>query len=331
MSQNPYPQSTLRWGILGTGNIASQFVEQLQAHDLNIVAAASRTLKKAQTFAQARNIPTAHGTYEELLADPKVDAVYISLPNHLHAEWSIKCAEAGKHILCEKPVALDAAELDTIVAAVEKASVFFMEGFMYRFHPQWDLVQQLIADGRIGEVRTLHASFCYNMGVALQNIRQSKPAAGGGLMDVGCYCLSFIRMIAGEEPIEAHATAHIGAESQVDEWASGCLKFANGLTAAFHTATRAAQPVTATIYGDKGFIEVSAPWHPDPTEAKIRLHLDGKDEWFTAGDGLAAFAREALEMEKHLADKQAPKMNWANSRAQADLLAKLRASAGLSF
>jgi predicted dehydrogenase len=323
--------STLKWGILGTGNIAGKFVDQLNAHQLHIVAAASRSAEKAQSFAQDKGIPQSYGTYEALLSDPIVDAVYISLPNHLHAEWSIKCAEAGKHVLCEKPVALDAAELERVLAAIKAADVFFMEAFMYRFHPQWDLVQKLIADGRIGDVRTLHASFCYNMGVALENIRQSRPAAGGGLMDVGCYCLSFLRMIAGEEPIAAFATGQIGAESHVDEWAAGTLKFSSGIIATFHTATRAAQPTLAAIYGDKGFIEVPTPWHPDGNEAKIRLNIGGQDEWLTAGDGLTAFGREALVVETYLADRQAPKMTWADSLAQADLLAKLRRSIGLDF
>ena len=239
--------------------------------------------------------------------------------------------EAGKHVLCEKPVALDAIELERVLTAVKAADVFFMEGFMYRFHPQWDLVQNLIADDRIGEVRSLHSSFCYNMGVALENIRQSRLAAGGGLMDVGCYCLSFLRMITGEEPTEATATGHIGAASQVDEWTAGSLKFGRGIVATFHTATRAAQPTLAAIYGDKGFIEIPTPWHPDASAAKVRLNIDGEDKWLTAGDGLTVFGREALVVETYLADRQAPKMTWANSLAQADLLAQLRRSIGLSF
>ena len=202
---------------------------------------------------------------------------------------------------------------------------------MYGFHPQWDLVQALIADDRIGEVRSLHASFCYNMGIKLENIRQSRPAAGGGLMDVGCYCLSFLRMIAGEEPVEAYATAQIGSASQVDEWAAGTLKFGTGMVATFHTATRASQPTLAAIYGDKGFIEVPAPWHPDATAAKVRLHVDGQDEWLTSGDGLTAFGREALVVETYLTDRQAPKMTWAHSLGQAALVAKLRRSIGLDF
>jgi len=323
--------STLRWGVLGTGNIAGQFVDHLQAHGLNVVAAASRTEAKAAAFCADKGIALAHGTYEALLADAEVDAVYISLPNHLHAPWTIQCAQAGKHVLCEKPVALDAAEFDAMVHAVQAADVFFMEGFMYRFHPQWNVVHQLIADGRIGEVRTMHASFCYNMGVKLENIRQSRPAAGGGLMDVGCYCLSALRMIAGAEPVAAHATGHIGPASEVDEWMAGTLTFPGDITATFHSATRAAQPTLVAIYGDRGFIEVPAPWHPDPAAAKVRVNGDGQDEWIEAGDGLKAFAREALLVEHHLADRQVPQMNWDNSRGQAALLARLRAELGLAF
>ncbi len=330
-SAHTYPAPRLRWGILGTGNIAGQFASHLRHHGLTIVAAASRDQTKAAAFCDTHRIERAHGSYDALLADPTVEAVYISLPNHLHAAWSIRCAQAGKHILCEKPVALDATELERVLEAVRKADVFFMEGFMYRFHPQWDLVHQLITEGRVGEVRALHASFCYNMGVALGNIRQSKPAAGGGLMDVGCYCLSAIRQIVGAEPVEAHAVGRIGPESQVDEWAAGTLKFAKGVVATFQTATRCAQPTLVAIYGDQGRIEVPAPWHPAPEAAEVRLVVGHNVETFVAGDGLMAFAREALEVEQHLAARQVPKMTWQNSLDQAALLAKLRAAIGLEF
>lgn len=326
-----FPKSRLQWGILGTGKIAGQFADHLRAHDLAIAAVASRSQAKADAFAAAKGIGRAFGAYEALLNDPEIDAVYLSLPNHLHAEWSIKAAQAGKHILCEKPVARDADELESVLVAVRAAGVFFMEGFMYRFHPQWDVVHEVIASGRIGEVRSLHASFCYNMGVALHNIRQSRPAAGGGLMDVGCYCLSFIRQFAPGDPVSAYAVGRIGPKSHVDEWAAGTLKFANGIVATFQTATRCAQPPLAAIYGDRGYIEVPAPWHPDPSEARILVHVDGRQETLTAGDGLQAFAREALVVEAYLAERQAPKMTWANSLGQAALLARLRKSMGLDF
>ena len=330
-STSTYPSPQLRWGILGTGNIAGQFVDQLKTDGVIVAAAASRSPEKAKAFCASKGIARAYSSYETLLADPAVDAVYISLPNHLHAEWSIKCAQAGKHILCEKPVALDDAELATVLEAVRAADVFFVEGFMYRFHPQWDLVHGLIAEGQIGQMRMLHASFSYNMGVKLENIRQSRPAAGGGLMDVGCYCLSAIRQIVGEEPIAAHAVGQIGPESEVDEWAAGTLQFANGVIATFHTATRCAEPTVVVIYGDKGRIEVSKPWHPDPQTAEVRLIVGDAERVLTAGDGLTLFGREALEVERHLAARQAPKMTWQNSLGQAALLAKLRATMGLGF
>lgn len=143
--------------------------------------------------------------------------------------------------------------------------------------------------------------------------------------------LAFLRQIASEEPVEATAVRHIGPESEVDEWAAGSLKFANGGVASFHCATRAAQPPVAIVYGDKGFIEVAAPWHLDPSAAKIRVVYGEEEETLTAGDGLAALAREALEVELHLQAREVPKMTWGNSLGQATFLARLRRSMGLRF
>ncbi len=207
----------LKWGLLASGNIARRFAKGLATtEDATALAVASRSLEKAEAFAREHGLEHAYGSYEELLADPDVDAVYISTPNHLHAEWSIRCAEAGKHVLCEKPVTMNAPELETVLAAVRKHDVFFMEAFMYRCHPQMARVKELIAEGRIGEVRLLEATFAFNMGLNLENTRQINHMGGGGLMDVGCYCVSFCRFVAGEEPTDLHAVGRIGAENRVD-------------------------------------------------------------------------------------------------------------------
>ncbi|MFW6163826.1 MAG: Gfo/Idh/MocA family protein, partial [Planctomycetota bacterium] len=183
----------LNWGLLAAGRIAGKFARGLNTirDDATPLAVGSRDVKKAMAFADEHDIERAYGSYEELLADPDVDAVYIATPNALHAEWSIKAAEARKHILCEKPATVNAAELERVLEVVRARDVFFMEAFMYRCHPQWERALGIIEDGTIGEVRVLRSAFAFNMGIHLDNIRMQNELAGGGLMDVGCYCVSF--------------------------------------------------------------------------------------------------------------------------------------------
>ena len=174
-----------------------------------MVAVASRNLDRAQKAAKEMNIPTAYGSYQELLADPNIDAIYNPLPNSLHKVWSLKAAEAGKPVLCEKPLAADADDAQAMVDAFAERDILFAEAFMYRFHPQTDKVIALIEEGAIGEIHLINASFTF----ALKNdnnIRLSETLAGGALMDVGCYCVNMMRYITGEEPDEAGGDCHVG-------------------------------------------------------------------------------------------------------------------------
>lgn len=201
MTEYAAPQSkALRWGLLGAGGVARKFARDLGSQGIDVRSVASRDGDRASRFAADLGVPQSHASYQDLLENPDVDAIYVALPNPMHAEGSIRAARAGKHVLCEKPAALDEAECGSVLNAVAKAGVFYMEGFMYRCHPAWGMVRALIEDGRIGEVRSLRASFCYDMGLKPENIRQRRDAAGGAMTDVGCYCLSFARMIAKAEP-----------------------------------------------------------------------------------------------------------------------------------
>lgn len=320
----------LRWGLMASGGIARKFAVDARAHGIEVAAVASRDPARAADFAARHGIPRSHGSYDALLADPDVDAIYIAIPSNMHAEWSIRAARAGKHILCEKPGAMDEAECEAVIRAVERAGVFYMEGFMYRCHPIWGLVKALIAEDRIGEVKSLRSSFCYDMGEKPENIRQRKDTGGGALLDVGCYCLSFIRMIAGSEPISLRATSRLGAESGVDELTTAELKFTGGLTASFQCAMRLAEPHAAIIHGGLGRIEIPTPWHPPAEGAEVRLLIDGEEpEIYRTGDGLALFAREALDVAENLGSLQSPSMNWLDSLGQARAMGALRKSAGL--
>jgi len=325
----------LKWGLLAAGGIATRFAKGLATipDQATALAVGSRSLDKATKFAEQYKIPRAYGSYEELLADPDVDAVYISTPNSLHAEWSVKAAKAGKHILCEKPVTVNAPQLQKALRAIKKRDVFFMEAFMYRCHPQWKKVLEIIGAGTIGEVRILQSSFSFNMGLQLENIRLSNPLAGGALMDVGCYCVSFCRLIAGAEPVEAKAVAHIGPEARVDYQTTGVLKFKSGLVAHFACATQCGTPSAAVIHGTKGNIVVSNPWFPSDDNAKIIVTADGKTDAIEVKHGRDLYANEALTVAEFL-DRRQPDptaMTWADSLGQAKTMDKLRESMGLKF
>ncbi|MBM4032465.1 MAG: Gfo/Idh/MocA family oxidoreductase [Planctomycetes bacterium] len=325
----------LRWGLLAAGRIAGRFAKGLATikDQATALAVASRDLAKAHKFADENRIERAYGSYDELLADRDVDAVYISTPNSLHAEWSIKAAKAGKHILCEKPVTIDAPELQKVLRVVKKCDVFFMEAFMYRCHPQWKRLLEIIKAGTIGEVRVLQSAFAFNMGLQLDNLRLSNPLAGGGLMDVGCYCVSFCRLIAGEEPTACHAVAHIGKQSRVDEYATGVLQFPSGIVATFACGTQCGTPSAANVYGSKGSIVVTNPWFPSDENAKLIVSAEGKTETIEVKYGRDLYANEALTVAENLRRRQArpTAMTWADSLGQARTLDKLRASMGLRF
>ncbi len=305
----------LRWGLLAAGNIAGKFAKGLATTDeATALALGSRSLDKAKDFARKHGIERAYGSYQDLLADPDVDAVYISTPNSLHAEWSMKAAKAGKHVLCEKPATMNAAELEKVLEVIRECDVFFMEAFMYRCHPQWKKLLDILDAGTIGEVRVIESSFSFNMGLKLDNIRLSNPLAGGALMDVGCYCVSFCRLAAGEEPVECRAVARIGGESRVDEQTTGVLRFPSGAVAHFDCATQCGVPRAAKVYGSEGSVVVTDPWQPQGGKSSLVVTAGGKTETIDVTD-----------------DRQAPAMNWEDSLGQMRALDAIRKDMGLRF
>lgn len=226
----------VRWGIMSTASIGQRSVIPgiKESERSEIVAVASRSLENAEKFAEELNIPNAYGSYEELLNDPGIDAVYIPLPNHLHKEWTIKAAEAGKHILCEKPVALDEEEVSEMIEACEKAGVTLTEAYMYRHQKRYEDIKATIKAGKIGEVRGIHGVFTFNGAGATENIRFHKDWGGGSIYDVGCYPISAARLILDEEPTAVTSHAFFSPEhGDVDMMASGLMEFSNGVALTF--------------------------------------------------------------------------------------------------
>jgi xylose dehydrogenase (NAD/NADP) len=269
-------QTKIRWGILGAAGIArKRVVPAMQAsHNGEVTAVASRTLDKARAFAGELGIPKFYGSYEELIADPEIDAIYNPLPNSEHAEWSIRCAEAGKPVLCEKPLAKDAAEAQKMVDAFTERGILFAEGFMYRFHPQTAKVKAMVEAGAVGRIIAMQATFTFSV-QGEGNIRLSKPLAGGSLMDVGCYCINVMRLMTGEEPEKARAIARIGTESGVDEWLSGILAFPGGALGHFDCGLRAYRTHTYEIRGTEGRILVESGFVMEPNEAPTIRYWQG--------------------------------------------------------
>jgi predicted dehydrogenase len=257
----------LRWGILGTGNIARQFsAGMLAASRSTLAAVGSRSAESAAAFARAHGIPVAHGSYEALLADPQVDAIYNSLPNSLHHRWTIAALRAGKHVLCEKPMAVNVAEAQEMFDVARNRGRVLVEAFMYRCHPLTIAVQKAVADGAIGQVKMIRTSFCYRTTKIAGNVRFDPQLAGGCLMDVGCYCINFSRLFAGGEPTRVQGCGHFH-ESGVDDRVVASMQFPGGILASFSCGMSAHADNTATLNGTDGYIEIPIPWKPPAPES----------------------------------------------------------------
>jgi xylose dehydrogenase (NAD/NADP) len=288
----------LRWGVLSTANIGRAAVIPAIQRSRNgeVVAVASRDEQKCDAFAARAGIGRSYGSYEALLAADDIDAVYIPLPNSMHREWTIKAAEAGKHILCEKPLALNAAECVEMENAARRHGVTLMEAFMYRFHPQTEKVLELLREGALGEVRLIHSAFTFRVSNPA-NIRLQPDLGGGSLMDVGCYCVNLSRTVAGQEPIEVQATANWSA-SGVDAQMAGWLRFAggqdassvqrrnaedressaSGLLATFDCALTLERREYYEVAGTEASLFVPVAFLPGTGDTTLRLRRGRKDE-----------------------------------------------------
>jgi predicted dehydrogenase len=259
----------VKWGILGTGNIARQYAAGLRsARHCVVSAVGSRTKEAAAEFAKTFHVENVHGSYEALIADPEVDAVYISMPNSLHCQWTLAALNAGKHVLCEKPLAMNAAEAQQMFAAAEKSGKLLMEAFMYRTHPQTLAVMDCVKRGGIGKLKMIRTSFCYRTTRIDGNVRFVRELGGGTLMDIGCYCISFSRLFAGAEPTAIHAVAKMHPTG-VDEMVVGTLQFPDDILATFEAGMGLQADNTAYICGEEGYIEIPTPWKPPAHQAKF--------------------------------------------------------------
>jgi predicted dehydrogenase len=255
----------VRWGVLSTAKIGTiKVIPAMQRGQYSeVTAIASRDLEKAQASARQLGIPQTYGSYEELLADPEVDAVYNPLPNHLHVPWSIKALEAGKHVLCEKPIGLSSAEGQQLLEASKKhPTLKVMEAFMYRHHPQWQRAKQFVKEGKIGELRTIQSFYSY-FNTDVNNIRNNADIGGGGLMDIGCYNISLSRFIFDAEPRRVFGIVEFDPIFKTDRIASAILDFGRG-TSTFTCSTQLVPYQRANIFGTEGRVEIEIPVNTPP-------------------------------------------------------------------
>jgi predicted dehydrogenase len=267
----------VRWGILGTAKIAvGKVIPGMRGSALaQVVAIASRDIGKARAAANRLGIPRAYGSYQELIDDPDIEAIYNPLPNHLHVPWSIRAAEKGKHVLCEKPIALTAREALELLEARDRTGVQIGEAFMVRTHPQWLKVREIIASGRIGDLRLVAGHFSYYRRDP-GDIRSRVEWGGGALMDVGCYPITIARWLFGAEPTEVVGLIDRDPDMQVDRLTSGLLRFESG-QATFSCSTQLVPHQAMQIFGTSGRISVVIPFNPIPADESRIIVDDGSD------------------------------------------------------
>jgi predicted dehydrogenase len=268
----------LRWGILSTSNFAlTKILPALKnCKHAEVTAIASRDLQKAKRVAEEQGIARAYGSYEELLADPEIEVVYNPLPNHMHVPWSIKAIAAGKHVLCEKPIALRSAEAQLLLNEAKlHPGLKVMEAFMYRHHPQWQLAKQLVKEGKIGELKTIQSFFSY-FNTNAHNIRNIADVGGGGMMDIGCYNISLSRFIFDAEPQRVLGLLEYDPQFKTDRIASGILDFGRG-TSTFTCSTQLSPFQRVNIFGTDGRIEIEIPFNAPPDRPCRIWHQHGNE------------------------------------------------------
>jgi predicted dehydrogenase len=315
---------SLNWGLLSTAHINRALITPLRASERNRLAAVgSRAQATADAYAKQWGIPKAHGSYEALLADPEIDVIYNSLPNHLHAAWTIKALEAGKHVLCEKPLALTTAEVDRMAAAAQKQGKVLAEAFMYRHHPQTITVKELVESGAIGQLQLMRGAFTFNI-ASEADIRLNPETGGGAIWDVGCYPISYARLIVGAEPVEVFGRQVTG-KSGVDDSFFGQMAFPGAVTAQFDCGFRSPDRQHLEIVGSAGAIRVPVPFKPTLDES-ITLYRDDKTEAIQIARQ-ELYIGEVEDMADCILNGKAPRMSLADSRANVAAIVALLESA----
>lgn len=314
----------LNWGLLSTARINRALITPLRASKRNqLVAVASRTQESADKYAREWKIPRAYGTYEAMLADPEIEVIYNPLPNHLHAEWTIRAVEAGKHVLCEKPLALSVEEVDAVQAAARRHGRVVAEAFMYRHHPQTLKVQDLVTDGSLGTIRLIRGSFSFVLSRG-GDIRLDPTKGGGSIWDLGCYPISYARSVLGANPLEVFGWQVTGPTG-VDETFVGQMRFADDLLAQFDCSFVVPLRWSIQIVGSEATLNIPSPFKPGP-EAEIYLVREEKTEKIKV-KGQELYLGEVEDMADAILLGREPRISLDDSRANVAVIAAFLESA----
>jgi len=315
----------LRWGLLSTAHINRRLIPPIKASKRNELAAVgSRVEARAHQYALEWGIPKAYGSYEALLEDPEIDVIYNSLPNSLHAEWTIKALQAGKHVLCEKPITISLEEIDAVAEAAARFGKIVAEAFMYRHHPQTIKVKELVSSGIIGELHLIRGSFTFNMLDRPENVKFDPSLGGGCLWDVGCYPVSYARYLTGQKPLEVYGMQEINS-SGVDILFVGQLIFPGNVFAQFDSSFRIAFRTHLEVVGTEGTLTIARPFQPSRKEA-IKLYREGKIEDIPVR-APELYSGEVEDMADAILMGKPPRVSLADSRENvATLLALYQAA-----
>jgi predicted dehydrogenase len=316
----------LRWGLLGTARINRALIEPIRSSKNSILSAvASRSYDKATEYANTWGIPRFHSTYEALLSDPEIDVIYNSLPNGLHAEWSIKAMQMGKHVLCEKPLTTSSHDMDVVITAAKNSGMVITEAFMYRHHPQTLLIKQMVDNGEIGNLQLIRGSFCYT-NIRSPDVRFDPSMGGGSLWDVGCYPIGYARYITGKEPIEVFGH-QITGPSGVDILYAGQLLFPGGVITQFECSFITPFKVLMEITGDKGRIIIPEPYKPG-IRTKVIIEHEGQAQVFRI-KGAQLYHGEVEDIENAIVLGNTPCISLEDSKANIVTIEALYESAHL--
>ncbi len=314
----------LRWGFLSTAKINHALISPLRVSKRNqLVAIASRSDEKAKAYAKKWEIPRAYGSYEALLADPEIDVIYNSLPNHLHADWTIKALKAGKHVLCEKPLGLTASDVDKMFATAKETGCVLTEAFMYRHHPQTLKVKEIVESGVLGKLRFLRGSFTFTLNRE-GNYRFSKDMGGGSIWDVGCYPISYTRMLLGTSPVEVFGWQVSGQEG-IDQSFVGQMRFPEGILAQFDSGFQSPFRTEMEIIGSLGTLFIPNPFRPGKNEEILLKKNDKVEKIKIRGQEL--YLGEVEDMADAILLGKAPRVSLEDSRENARTIQALLESA----
>jgi len=318
------PDRVLNWGLLSTARINRELIPVLKSSKRDrLTTVASRSLSAAQAYARKWAIPRFHGSYEALIEDPEVQVIYNPLPNHLHADWTIRALRAGKHVLCEKPLALTVDEVDAMAAAARERGTVLSEAFMYRHHAQTLRVREIVERGTLGQLQVIKGAFAFNL-ERPGDIRLVRDMGGGSIWDVGCYPISYARMLVGAEPLEVFGW-QVLAESGVDVVFAGQLRFADGVLAQFDCGFRSPERRYMEIIGSQGSLYVPSPFRPGRNE-KLELRRAGSTETIVIkGDEL--YKGEVEDMAAAVLNGASPRVSLAESRGNIAAITALLESA----